>query len=58
MCVIANMLVHLISFLLSLQNATDIDGNLVQLANFAANATVVVNVASECGYTTTNYQGI
>ncbi|CAD7696033.1 unnamed protein product [Ostreobium quekettii] len=39
-------------------NAADINGTVVPLAQFAAEATVVVNVASHCGYTETNYRGL
>eukprot|EP00879_Flechtneria_rotunda_P033290 GHRR01036855.1.p1 GENE.GHRR01036855.1~~GHRR01036855.1.p1 ORF type:complete len:220 (+),score=57.95 GHRR01036855.1:729-1388(+) len=38
--------------------ATDIDGRLRQLSDFAGNVTLVVNVASNCGFTDSNYKGL
>ncbi|KAG1669206.1 hypothetical protein FOA52_001457 [Chlamydomonas sp. UWO 241] len=39
-------------------NATDIDGNVVQLSKYAGKVVVVVNVASACGFTDSNYAGL
>ena len=39
------------------QVAVDIDGNEVQLSKYAGKVVVVVNVASACGYTDSNYRG-
>lgn len=38
--------------------ARDIDGNLVSLSKFMGKVTIVVNVASACGYTDENYKGL
>ena len=36
----------------------DIDGNRVRLSSFGSGLTLVVNVASHCGYTEANYKGM
>jgi glutathione peroxidase len=36
----------------------DGDGKEVSLAQYAGKVTVVVNVASQCGYTEANYKGL
>ena len=40
------------------QSATDIDGREIQLSKYAGKVVIVVNVASACGYTDTNYKGV
>lgn len=42
---------------LRLQEALDIDGKVRKLSEFAGKVTLVVNVASACGYTDENYKG-
>jgi Glutathione peroxidase len=39
-------------------SANDIDGNLVSFETFRGQVTVLVNVASYCGYTESHYQGL
>jgi glutathione peroxidase-family protein len=39
------------------QSAVDIDGHERSLQEFAGKVTVIVNVASQCGYTDANYKG-
>lgn len=39
------------------QSAVDIDGHERSLQEFAGKVTVFVNVASQCGYTDSNYKG-
>jgi hypothetical protein len=41
----------------ALQTAVDIDGRERHLSEFAGKATLVVNVASKCGFTDANYKG-
>lgn len=43
--------------LVSLQEAVDIDGKVRKLSEFAGKVTIVVNVASACGFTDENYKG-
>merc|ERR1719491_797979 len=38
--------------------ALDIDENLIEFSNFKGKVTIVVNVASFCGYTKSHYQGL
>jgi glutathione peroxidase len=40
------------------QTAKDIDGHEVPLSKYAGKVTLVVNVASACGYTDANYKGL
>jgi hypothetical protein len=40
------------------QEATDIDGTRRHLSEFAGRVTLVVNVASYCGFTDSNYRGL
>jgi hypothetical protein len=40
-----------------LQTAVDIDGHERHLSEFAGKVTLVVNVASQCGFTDANYKG-
>jgi glutathione peroxidase-family protein len=40
------------------QTARDIHGNEVPLSRYMGNVSLVVNVASKCGYTDTNYRGL
>lgn len=42
---------------MALQEAVDIDGKTRSLSEFAGKVTLVVNVASACGYTDENYKG-
>jgi glutathione peroxidase len=39
-------------------DARDIDGNLVKFSQFEGKVTVIVNVASYCGYTESHYRGL
>lgn len=39
-------------------DARDIDGNLVRFSQFEGKVTVIVNVASYCGYTESHYRGL
>lgn len=41
----------------TLQSAIDIDGQEVHLSKYAGKVVIVVNVASACGYTDSNYKG-
>ncbi len=41
-----------------MQSVRDGDGKEVSLAQYAGKVTVVVNVASQCGYTEANYKGL
>ena len=41
-----------------LQSVRDGDGKEVSLAQYAGKVAVVVNVASQCGYTEANYKGL
>ena len=41
-----------------MQSVKDGDGKEVSLAQYAGKVTVVVNVASQCGYTEANYKGL
>ena len=41
-----------------LQTVEDIDGNQKALSEFANKVAVVVNVASQCGFTDSNYKGL
>ena len=45
-------------FLMYMQSVRDGDGKEVSLAQFAGKVAVVVNVASQCGYTEANYKGL
>lgn len=47
----------LFPLLLLLQTAVDIDGHERSLHEFAGKVTLFVNVASQCGYTDSNYKG-
>ena len=38
--------------------AKDIDGNLIEFETFRGQVTVLVNVASYCGYTESHYKGL
>lgn len=38
--------------------AKDIEGNLVDFKDFQGDVTVIVNVASHCGYTDSHYKGV
>ena len=40
------------------QTVQDIDGNQRSLGEFANKVAVVVNVASQCGFTESNYKGL
>ena len=40
------------------QSVRDGDGKEVSLAQYAGKVTIVVNVASQCGYTEANYKGL
>ena len=42
----------------ALQTVQDIDGNQRSLSEFANKVAVVVNVASQCGFTDSNYKGL
>jgi hypothetical protein len=42
----------------ALQTAVDIDGRERHLSEFAGKVTMVVNVASQCGFTDENYKGV
>lgn len=42
----------------SLQTVQDIEGNQRSLSEFANKVAVVVNVASQCGFTDSNYKGL
>lgn len=42
----------------ALQTVEDIDGNQRSLSEFANKVAVVVNVASQCGFTDSNYKGL
>lgn len=39
-------------------SAKDIDGNLIEFETFRGQVTVLVNVASYCGYTESHYKGL
>ena len=41
-----------------LQSARDQDGNEVPLAKYMGKVTIFVNLASKCGYTKSNYEGL
>ena len=41
-----------------LQTVQDIEGNQRSLSEFANKVAVVVNVASQCGFTDSNYKGL
>ena len=43
---------------LLVQTVEDIDGNKRSLSEFAGKVAVVVNVASSCGFTESNYRGL
>jgi hypothetical protein len=40
-----------------LQNAENIDGHIQSLSKYMGRVTLIVNVASQCGYTDENYKG-
>ena len=42
----------------ALQTVEDIEGNQRALSEFANKVAVVVNVASQCGFTDSNYKGL
>ena len=42
----------------ALQTVQDIEGNQRSLSEFANKVAVVVNVASQCGFTDSNYKGL
>lgn len=42
----------------ALQTVQDIEGNQRPLSEFANKVAVVVNVASQCGFTDSNYKGL
>jgi len=41
-----------------LQSARDQDDGVVALSKYAGKVSIVVNVASQCGYTQQNYKGL
>eukprot|EP00210_Caulerpa_lentillifera_P009393 g8955.t1 len=48
---------HLPNGLYSLGSIVDVTGRVRDLSEFAGNVSIVVNVASHCGYTKVNYEG-